>query len=513
MVNYKTMVAASLLFLCGTPALAFYEETLSRGQGQAPQVDYLPAVSSEPPSTAGNVAEKPLPSFDAVRTDIEGISLQPGQNGAVGRNIPTSPMPAAKPVLPVASVPSPQVITPAAAAPAPVYAAPIQSPGVRFVGKQKNASSSSSRGKSIPFKTALQMIAPKGWDIETGAFGKQKVSWDASGKPWTSVVDTMAKQVGAVVTVNWSAGSIRCSAPGKVSSQSDPIPAQPTASASPQIQGGLVKKAIISTPGSGAEVAKRYKLPVDEFCRWNAFGKTTPLPAGYEVYLTPPPAGTVIVANMPATPELSEAEYAPAGGAHQVRQTVMVATPAGMAPANPALAASPAPLQSALALPAPSPAPAMQQVNPAPVAPALPVEPAPAPAPEPAPVVVAPIVEAPATPVMAAPVPAPQQKPRMEPIAAPVRAAEPPTVDDNPQQIQAWSLNPGPLSPQLSAWSAAAGYQLIWNISRDFSISSFASYSGDFKSALKRVLLDLSSQGFPIRIRLSNANKVVVVEE
>ena len=105
----------------------------------------------------------------------------------------------------------------------------------------------------------------------------------------------MARQVGAVVTVNWSAGSIRCSAPGKVTSQSDPIPVQP---AVPQVQGGLVKKAIISTPGSGAEVAKRYKLPVDDFCRWNAFGKTTPLPAGYEVYLTPPPAGTVVVANM-----------------------------------------------------------------------------------------------------------------------------------------------------------------------------------------------------------------------
>jgi len=507
-VNRKKIVAASLLLLWGTPAMAFYEETLSRGQGQAPQVDYLPAVSSEP-STAGNVAEKPLPSYDAVRTGIEGSSLQPSQNGAVGRSIPTSShIPAANP-MPVVSLPSPQVAAPVAPASAPV-ASPSQKPGVRFVGKQKNASASSSRGKSIPLKTALQMIAPKGWEVETGSFGKQKVSWDASGKPWTSVVDNMARQVGAVVTVNWSAGSIRCSAPGKVTSQSDPIPVQP---AVPQVQGGLVKKAIISTPGSGAEVAKRYKLPVDDFCRWNAFGKTTPLPAGYEVYLTPPPAGTVVVANMPATPELTDAQYAPAGGAHQVRQTVVVATPAGLAPASPALSASPAPLQSALALPAPSSQPVGQQANTAPVIPAPSVEPQSAPIPEPAPVAAAPVVEAPVTPVIAAPAPAPQQKPRMEPIAAPVRAAEQPIIDDNPQQIQTWSLNPGPLSPQLTAWSAAAGYQFVWNISRDFSISSFASYSGDYKSALKRVQLDLSSQGFPIRIRVSNANNAVVVEE
>ena len=149
-----------------------------------------------------------------------------------------------------------------------------------------------------------------------------------------------------------------------------------------------------------------------------------------------PKAGASRVESMPATPELTDAQYAPAGGAHQVRQTVVVATPAGLAPASPALSASPAPLQSALALPAPSSQPVGQQANTAPVIPAPSVEPQSAPIPEPAPVAAAPVVEAPVTPVIAAPAPAPQQKPRMEPIAAPVRAAEQPIIDDNPQQIQ-----------------------------------------------------------------------------
>ena len=269
-----------------------------------------------------------------------------------------------------------------------------------------------------------------------------------------------------------------------------------------------MKKAIISSPGSGAEVAQRYKIPADDFCRWNAFGKTTPLPAGYEVYLTPPPAGTVVVANMPVTPELSDSDYAPAGGAHQTRQTVLVATSAGLAPVGPAVSASEAPLQSALATPVPPFSPATPQADPTPAPSALPVEPEPAPVPP----TVAPVVKAPVTPAMAEPA-APQQKPKMAPIAAPIRPADSPIIDDTPQQIQAWTLNPGPLSPQLSAWAAGAGYQLLWNLSRDFSLSSFASYQGDFKSALKRVLLDLTAQGFPIRIRVSNLNKVVIVEE
>ena len=438
--------------------MAFYEETLSRGQ--APQVDFLPAVSA-PISSAGNIVEKPLPSHDSARIGIEG----------------STPPPA--PAVPAVVVPAAASSKPVSLQAMPAVDSAPQGPGVRFVGKQKPAPATTSRGKGVPFKTALQMIAPKGWEIETGKFGKQKVSWSTSGKPWTSVLNGMAKQVNAVITVNWSAGSIQCSQPGSVAKK-EGVGFSPAVQS--PVQGGLVQKAIISSPGTGAEVAKRYKVPVDDFCRWNAFGKTTPLPAGYEVYLSPPPAGTVIVANMPVTPELSDVNYAPAGGVHQIRPSAAIATPSGMVPV-----ASPLPIASA---------PPVQRATPVPSVHA-PISP--------------PEADVPQT--EAAPTPTAPIKPQMTPIAAPLPVADAPIVDDSPQPIQGWSLNPGALSPQLSAWSAAAGYQLIWSITRDFNISSFATYSGDYKSALKRVLLDLSSQGFPIRIRLSNANKVVVVEE
>lgn len=67
MVNYKSLLFTFCGILLSAPwASAYYEEKLSHSQ--VPAVEILPAVQ-EPPTTAGNIAERPLPQ--AVQEQIE----------------------------------------------------------------------------------------------------------------------------------------------------------------------------------------------------------------------------------------------------------------------------------------------------------------------------------------------------------------------------------------------------------------------------------------------------------
>lgn len=105
-------------------------------------------------------------------------------------------------------------------------------------------------------------------------------------------------------------------------SRSLPDPAVPTAeagrlSSSPIIGGGTpvepekrdvaprepvavaespVKTVAVTKSGTAATVARRYGVPVKDFCRWNNVGAGATLITGYQVYLSEPPAGTIPVA-------------------------------------------------------------------------------------------------------------------------------------------------------------------------------------------------------------------------
>ena len=106
-------------------------------------------------------------------------------------------------------------------------------------------------------------------------------------------------------------------------SRSLPDPAVPTAeagrlSSSPIIGGGTpvepekrdvaprepvavaaensAKTVTVTKPGTAAAVARRYGVPVRDFCRWNNVGAGAMLIEGYQVYLSEPPAGTIPVA-------------------------------------------------------------------------------------------------------------------------------------------------------------------------------------------------------------------------
>ncbi|MBQ7739221.1 MAG: TcpQ domain-containing protein [Desulfovibrionaceae bacterium] len=62
------------------------------------------------------------------------------------------------------------------------------------------------------------------------------------------------------------------------------------------------KKVTLTFQGTGKSVAQYYHLNVRDFCAWNHFGPNTPLPKGYEVYLSQPDPDSLILANVSQAP-------------------------------------------------------------------------------------------------------------------------------------------------------------------------------------------------------------------
>ena len=63
---------------------------------------------------------------------------------------------------------------------------------------------------------------------------------------------------------------------------------------------------------TAAVIARRNRVPVKDFCRWNHVGTNATLVKGYQVYLSEPPAGTIPVAAPVPVPEHAEPVSAPA---------------------------------------------------------------------------------------------------------------------------------------------------------------------------------------------------------
>lgn len=171
---------------------------------------------------------------------------------------------------------------------------------VSYVGKGK-ARTVSGRAKGLPLNLTLPMVAPKGWKIEySGDSADKRVSFNARNRPWTLVVEDMSRATSVPMVIDWSRNAISVGRSGVRTMAQAPQGADETQPR--KFSGGIVKKAVISQPGRADEVARRYKVKVDDFCQWNMVGPSAWLATGYEVYLQAPPEGTIVVANIPASP-------------------------------------------------------------------------------------------------------------------------------------------------------------------------------------------------------------------
>lgn len=75
-----------------------------------------------------------------------------------------------------------------------------------------------------------------------------------------------------------------------------------------------------------------------------------------------------------------------------------------------------------------------------------------------------------------------------------------------------WSIVPGGLKSQLSAWSDRAGQQLIWKGKQDMIIDANATFKGSYKDAVTTIATSLRDNGVRIYFDMYLGNDVLVIE-
>ena len=274
----------------------------------------------------------------------------------------------------------------------------------------------------------------------------------------------------------------------------------------------------IRSAGKAEQIAKRNKVSVADFCRWNKVSPQETLPSGKRVFLQEPPTATAAastsiaeqplpisagpVAAPPASPVAPVPAVSPispvASPVASAKEPVLVASASTtmrdastIRPIPVVVADEPAPLPAAATTP--SPATAQKPVEAVKLPPAA------------EPIVVAP-VSAQTPPVAALPSTSkePQHSP-FTPIAVPTA--------DTPATPETWNITPGTLRAQVVAWAARAGYQIVWKAEHDFDIEAHANFRGDFLGAMEQLFSGLQRVGTPLRVTVYKSNNVLEVQE
>lgn len=78
--------------------------------------------------------------------------------------------------------------------------------------------------------------------------------------------------------------------------------------------------------------------------------------------------------------------------------------------------------------------------------------------------------------------------------------------------LSLWTLNAGQtVGRELQAWGVKAGWKVIWNMQKDWSVPASTSFSGDFPSAAADVIKTLAINGALVRAQFYDGNKTMVV--
>lgn len=90
----------------------------------------------------------------------------------------------------------------------------------------------------------------------------------------------------------------------------------------------------------------------------------------------------------------------------------------------------------------------------------------------------------------------------------PKATAEPPP----PKTQSTWTLTAGhTIGKELQAWGEKAGWKIIWNMPKDWTIPSVALFYGDFQTAASDVIKTLAGNGALVRAQFFEGNKTVVI--
>lgn len=88
-----------------------------------------------------------------------------------------------------------------------------------------------------------------------------------------------------------------------------------------------------------------------------------------------------------------------------------------------------------------------------------------------------------------------------------------PSVDPHPviESSLAIQLSDGRISHAIKRYAEANGWQLAWEIERDFPIEYPATFTGDFLGIIEQMVLSLQNSDAPIRVKVYEANRVLRV--
>lgn len=83
---------------------------------------------------------------------------------------------------------------------------------------------------------------------------------------------------------------------------------------------------------------------------------------------------------------------------------------------------------------------------------------------------------------------------------------------NKPKQSLVWTLTPGrTVGKELEAWGEIAGWKVIWNLQKDWSVPAASEFIGEFRAAAASVIKTLASNGALISAEFFEGNKTMVV--
>ncbi len=93
--------------------------------------------------------------------------------------------------------------------------------------------------------------------------------------------------------------------------------------------------------------------------------------------------------------------------------------------------------------------------------------------------------------------------------AAPKKPAQPQPGTLVPTVSGKWTLRAGrEIDRELEGWAKKSGWQLNWQMQKTWKVAADAEFTGDFVTAITKVVELLYSEGRPIRMKLWEGNRV-----
>ncbi|QBC30226.1 toxin co-regulated pilus biosynthesis Q family protein [Pandoraea sp. XY-2] len=96
---------------------------------------------------------------------------------------------------------------------------------------------------------------------------------------------------------------------------------------------------------------------------------------------------------------------------------------------------------------------------------------------------------------------------------SPAIAASEPLAQVEVRELLELLMSPGDgrVSVALQRYLEAHGWQLAWEIDRDFPIEYPATFTGDFLGIVEQIVVSLQNTDAPIRVKVYEANRVLRV--